>query len=283
MTKGLSDADVQREAKALDEAERSSVQIDAITTRLPELSIDDAYRIQAAWQVIRESRGETVIGHKIGLTSRAMQQAMQITTPDSGFLTDAMVFRPEANEGGTPTATIRANDFTDPRIEVELAFVLDEPLGARSATAGSVTKTDVLRATRSVEPALELIAARSHRVHPDTGYVRTVRDTIADNAANAGIIVGPAASSPDDIDLRWVGAILSLNGVVEETGLAAGVLGHPAEGIVWLARRYAQQGLTMEEGQIILAGSFTRPVAISAGDQIHVDYGPLGAFAVQVI
>ncbi len=284
----LTSAEVDAEAQRLADAEQAKVQIDATTIRHPRLTMNDAYRIQAAWQAIREGRGEVVVGYKIGLTSRAMQQAMQITTPDSGFITDAMVFEPSlvAADGRTfalPTATIAAGDFTDPRIEVELAFVLDAPLGAGTAAGPNVTRDDVLAATRHVVPALELIAARSYRKHPETGYVRSVMDTISDNAANAGIIIGPNTAKPDEVDLRWTGALLSLNGTIEETGLAAGVLGHPAEGIVWLARRCHEQGRTIEPGQIILAGSFTRPVAVSTGDRIEADYGPFGVFAVEFV
>ena len=289
----LTPTEVAAEANLLDQAEVHVVQIDATTVRYPALDIDDAYLIQRAWQSLREARGEHVIGHKIGLTSRAMQQAMQITTPDSGFLTDKMVFeaidhKADSNnastgsaKGGVPTAVLQAGRFLDPRIEVELAFVLNEPLGAGTTTGEAVSRADVLAATEYVVPALELIAARSYRRHPTTGYVRDVRDTIADNAANAGIVIGGRRVDPQEVDLRWVGGLLSLDGTIEETGLAAGVLGHPAEGIVWLARRYAEQGLTIEAGHLILAGSFTRPVAVQAGSRIDVDYGALGTFAVE--
>lgn len=277
----LNDAAVEAEAARLDDAEQRRIQVNATTTRYPDMTMDDAYRIQGAWQSLREGRGEQIVGHKIGLTSRAMQQAMQITTPDSGFITDAMVFEPTDVDGEIPTADIEIGRFTDARIEVELAFVLNAPLGAGTATGARVTRDDVLAATDHVVPALELIAARSYRKHPDTGYVRDVRDTISDNAANAGIIVGGRRVSPGEVDLRWTGAMLSLNGTIEETGLAAAVLGHPAEGIVWLARRYAEQGRTIEPGQIILAGSFTRPVVAEQGDLMQADYGPLGTFAVR--
>ena len=105
-------------------------------------------------------------------------------------------------------------------------------------------------------------------------------DTIADNAADAGIVCGPNAVGPREVDLRWVSALAYRNDIVEETGVAAGVLDHPAAGIVWLARRYAEQGLSLEAGQTILAGSFTRPIDIAVGDEFRFDFGPLGSFGL---
>ena len=264
----LTAAEVAAEAQLLDEAERSRRQVRQTTSVYPEMTIEDAYRVQAAWLQIRLARGETLIGHKIGLTARAMQQAMNITTPDSGFLTDAMVFAP----GRGPAA----GDFCDPRIEVELAFVLGDDLAG-----ADLEVDDVLDATDYVTPAVELIAARTHRTDAVTGRTRTVVDTIADNAADAGIICGGRRVGPREVDLRWVGALAYRNGVITETGVAAGVLDHPARGIVWLARRYATQGLGLVAGQTILAGSFTRPMVVRSGDSFRFDYGPLGAFAVE--
>lgn len=253
------------EATRLDAAERSATQMRQTTEERPELTIDDAYAIQAAWKDLRLARGEQMVGHKIGLTSRAMQAAMNITTPDSGFLTDAMVFEPDSE--------LDAATFCDPKLEIELAFVLAEDLAGLDLSVD-----DVLDATDHVTPSVELIAARSFRRDPETGRTRTVIDTIADNAANAGIVNGGRAVGPREVDLRWVSALGYRNGIVEETGVAAGVLDHPANGIVWLARRYAEQGLTLEKGQTILAGSFTRPIDVRAGDHFRFDYGELGSF-----
>lgn len=267
----ISEEAVRAEAALLDEADRLAAQVRQTTMIHPAMTLDDAYRVQAAWQDLRVGRGEVLVGHKIGLTSRAMQQAMSIDTPDSGFLTDAMVFAADTELG--------TDAFTDPKVEVELAFVLGRDLTAEPV-GPDLTIHDVLAATEYVTPAVELLAARSHRIDPDTGRTRTVIDTVADNAADAGIVCGGEPVGPRDVDLRWVGAVLSRNGIVEETGLAAGVLGHPALGIVWLARRYAEQGLSLRAGQTILAGSFTRPVDVRPGDQFAFDYGPLGRFTL---
>lgn len=255
------------EAALLDAAESSATQMRQSTEVYPDLTIDDAYAIQAAWREVKLARGETIVGHKIGLTSRAMQAAMNITTPDSGFITNAMVFAPDAQ--------LIADDFCDPKLEIELAFTL-----ATDLAGADLTVDDVLDATDYVQPAVELIAARSFRKDPTSGRTRTVIDTISDNAANAGIVSGGKKVAPREIDLRWVSALGYRNGIVEETGVAAGVLDHPALGIVWLARRYAETGQRLEAGQTILAGSFTRPIDIRSGDDFHFDYGPLGAFGL---
>ena len=258
----------EAEAALLDRAETDRQQVRQTTSVFPDLTIDDAYVIQGVWLERRLGRGEQLIGHKIGLTSRAMQQSMNITTPDSGFLTDAMVFEPNSE--------LTAGDFLDPKVELELAFVL-----ATDLAGTDLSVDDVLDATEYVVPAVELIAARSFRRDPETNRTRTVVDTIADNAADAGIICGGEKVGPREVDLRWVGALGSRNDVIEETGVAAGVLGHPATGIAWLAQRYGEQGLTLEAGQTILAGSFTRPIDVGPGDEFDFDYGPLGRFGLR--
>lgn len=261
----LSDDEVEAEARLLDRAENTATQIRQSTQAHPTMTIADAYRVQAAWLDIKLDRGEQLVGHKIGLTSRAMQAAMNITTPDSGFLTDKMVFAADSE--------LAAADFCDPKLEVELAFTLARDLGG-----ADLTVDDVLDATDSISPAVELIAARSFRRDPETGRTRTVIDTIADNAADAGIVRGGRSVGPQELDLRWVGALAYRNDIVEETGLAAGVLDHPANGIVWLGRRYAEQGMSLRAGQVILAGSFTRPIDVRSGDHFRFDFGPLGSF-----
>ena len=261
---------IDDEADLLHEAEQTVTQIRQTTLAYPSMTIDEAYAVQRAWRDRKLAAGRHLIGHKIGLTSRAMQAAMQITTPDSGFLTDDMVFSP----GGA----MDANRFPDLKIEVELAFVLSHDLVAPRQRP--LTIPDVLAATDYVIPAVELIAARSHRIDPDTGRARTVIDTIADNAADAGIITGGERIDPHATDLTWVGAMLAKNNTIEETGLAGGVLGHPAIGLIWLAERYAARGWRLEAGHTVLTGSFTRPVAVANGDDFKVDFGAHGSFTL---
>jgi len=254
---------VQAEAQRLHQAEKNRQQIEATTVNYPDMDISDAYKVQSAWMDIKKEEGRSVAGYKIGLTSRAMQKSMNITEPDYGTLLDDMVFE-ESTE-------IEAAAFLDPKIEVELAFFLKEPLFGEN-----ISVNDVLNATDYVVPALELIAARTFRTNPTTGYKRNVRDTISDNAANGGVIVGGLPVRPDAIDLRWIGAMMFRNGVIEESGVSGAVLNHPAKGIAWLAKKYAPHGISLEPGQIILSGSFTRPVPVRQGDTFTVDYGELG-------
>ena len=266
----LDDRQVAALAAELHGAEQSQTQIRQFSTRFPAMSIEDSYRIARAWVALKVSEGQRVIGHKIGLTSRAMQRATGIHTPDYGTLLDAMVFE--------PNGAIPVGRFIEPRIEVELAFVLNADLHGPD-----VTLFDVLNATDFIVPAVEIIDARIERLDRQTGRARSVIDTIADNAANAGIVWGGQPLRPKDGgDLRWIGAALTRNGVVEETGLASGVLGHPAQGIVWLVRRLAAWNVGLEAGQIVLAGSFVRPVDCARGDVFHADFGPMGAFGFQV-
>ena len=263
----LSSSEISAAADKLYTAETTRKQIPALTLSHPDMTMDDAYAVQKAWVDRKVSEGRDVIGYKIGLTSRAMQMSSNIDEPDYGVLLDDMLF-----EDG---ASLNAADFLDPRIEAELAFILKEPLSGEN-----VSVVDVLNATDYIMPALELIAARCLRTDPETGYTRKVYDTISDNAANAGIILGGRAVKPSEIDLRWAGAMLYLNGQIEETGLAAGVLGNPAKGISWVCKRFTPHGVGLEPGQIILAGSFIRPVPVKAGDTVHADFGPLGGIGL---
>ncbi|MBI0447181.1 2-oxo-hept-4-ene-1,7-dioate hydratase [Deinococcus sp. DB0503] len=253
-------------AAELDRAEASGVQLAPFSERFPGMTIADAYAVQRAWVTRKTDGGRRVLGHKIGLTSRAMQLASQIAEPDYGALLDDMFFEPNGD--------IPLSRFVAPKVEVELAFVLKSDL-----RGPGVTVFDVLRATEYVTPAAEIIDARIQRVSRETGHPRRVTDTISDNAANAGVILGGRAVRPDDLDLRWAAALCVRNGVIEETGVAAGVLGHPATGIAWLANRLAPHGEGLQAGEVVLAGSFTRPVDIASGDVFTFDYGRLGTFS----
>ncbi|HSB85806.1 MAG TPA: 2-oxo-hepta-3-ene-1,7-dioic acid hydratase [Ilumatobacteraceae bacterium] len=264
-------ADLALELARRHEWARSEVKsIDPVTVEHPELDIDDAYAIQRAWVDLQVASGARLVGRKIGLTSRAMQQQMKIDEPDFGALLDYMIM-----ESGV---VLRHADYVDPKLEVEVAFMI-----GRRLSGESVSVEEVLAATAYIQPALELIDARSHRVHPVTGRARTVVDTIADNAADAGVILGGRQVDPSSIDMPWIGAIFSCNGVVEETGLAAGVLGHPANGIAWVARRLAPYGQAIEPGELILSGSFTRAAPTRPGDEFRADYGPLGTVSCSFI
>ena len=255
----LTDAERKQAARQLLDAERDVKPVVQLARTYPGMDIDDAYAIQLEAIGSRRAAGATLRGHKIGLTSKAMQASAGIGEPDFGHLLDDMFYA----DGDT----LPISKFIIPRIEVELAFVLGAPL-----RGPGITVYDVLRATEYVTPALELIDGRSQ-------YPRTIIDNIADNAACGAVILGGRPVKPDEVDLRWVGAMLYRNAQIEETGLAAGVMGHPAMGIVWLANRLARFDTALEAGHVVLAGSFTRPVAARPGDSFHVDYGALGTVA----
>jgi 2-oxo-hept-3-ene-1,7-dioate hydratase len=257
-------------AKELYDARKARTQVRHFSQRHPGMTIEDGYAIQRAWVDLELADGRVVRGRKIGLTSRAMQQASQITEPDYAPLMDDMFF-----DNGNDIVIDR---FIAPRVEVELAFVLSRPL-----KGPGVTTFEVLSATEYVAPAIEIIDARIEQLDRDTKQMRKVFDTISDFAANAGVVLGGRPVRPLDVDLRWVGALLHKNGVIEETGLAAGVLNHPATGVAWLANKIAPHGEGLNAGDVVLAGSFTRPTLAQRGDSIHADYGPLGSVSFRFV
>jgi len=255
---------IEQLAQQLSQARKTRTPLRQFSRQHPEMTIEDGYAIQRAWVRLELAAGRTVKGRKIGLTSRAMQLSSQITEPDYAPLMDDMFFE----SGGD----IPVERFIAPRVEVELAFILGKPL-----KGPGVTIFDVLAATDYVVPAIEIIDARIEQFDRETRAMRKVFDTISDFAANAGIVLGGRPVRPMDVDLRWVGALLHKNGVIEETGLAAGVLGHPATGVAWLANKIAPHDESLRAGDVVLAGSFTRPTPAVQGDSFHADYGPLGS------
>ncbi|NUB43536.1 2-oxo-hepta-3-ene-1,7-dioic acid hydratase [Fertoebacter nigrum] len=247
-------------ATSLFTAERTGVQCGLLSLRYPGMTLDDAYAVQAAFVALKGRRG---IGWKIGLTSRAMQQALNITTPDSGVLLDDMLF--------ADGATVPRGRFIQPRVEAEIAFVMRAPL-----QGAHVTRADVVAATAHVAPALEILDTRVLRADPATGAARIITDTVSDNAANAGLVLGAQRHAIGAHDLRWVGAIVKRGGVVEETGLGAGVLDDPVTGILWLVHRLAAYGQGIAAGDIVLSGSFIRPVEAPPASRFAADFGPFG-------
>lgn len=258
-------SDIQRaEAVAsLLESHRTKVQGRRPSEMFPDIEIEDSYAISSAVAAEKVKQGRKIIGHKIGLTSKAMQASSKIDEPDYGYLFDDLLL----HDG----AKVPFEEFCVPRVEPELTFVLKEPL-----KGPGIGLIDVLRATEWVIPSIEIIDAR-------VTEPRKIFDTVADNGAAAGIVLGGRPVRADEVDLRWVGAVFYRNSEIEETGLAAGVLGHPAMAIAWLANKLAPFGTVLEPGHLMLSGSFTRPVWASKGDTLHADFGPLGSVAVQFI
>jgi 2-oxo-hept-3-ene-1,7-dioate hydratase len=248
-------------------AEEARSQIGLLSLRHPGMTLDDAYAIQTALMAHKLAAGREIIGWKIGLTSKVMQEALGIDTPDSGVLFDDMAF--------ASGDTVPAGRFIQPRIEAEIAFVMKAPL------SGDVTRDAVLAATDYVTPSLEILDTRIERRDEATGRTRIITDTVSDNAANAGIVTGAERHAPDAQDLRWTGAILSMDDEVVATGLGAAVLNDPVTGIVWLARRMAQYGQRIEPGQVVLSGSFIAPIECPSGTRIDADFGAFGSVSIR--
>src|SRR5712671_1216536 len=259
----LSDADRKQAADTLMNAAKIRKQATQLSVTYPTITFEDAYAISTEVAKRRMAAGEKLIGHKIGLTSKAMQASSQIDEPDYGHLFDDMLIQDGAK---VPHA-----DFCVPRVEPELTFILKQPL--KGPNVGLI---DVLRATDYIVPSIEIIDARVQNP-------RKIFDTVADNGAAAGLVLGGRPVRPQDVDLRWVGVLFYRNGEIEETGLAAGVLGHPAMAIAWLANKLAPFDVTLEPGHMMLSGSFTRPLWAQKGDTLHADFGPLGGVAVQFV
>lgn len=254
-------------AQALLSAEDSRTQIGLLSQTYPGMTLDDAYAVQSELVAMKLARGRKVIGWKIGLTSRAMQEQLKIDTPDSGVLLDDMLF--------ADGATVPKSHFIQPRVEAEIAFHM-----ARELSGADVTRADVVAATAHVAPALEILDTRILRSDPATGQARIITDTVSDNAANAGIVLGLRRHAIDAHDLRWVGAIVRRNGVVEETGLGAGVLDDPVTGILWLVHRLAAYGQGLKAGDIVLSGSFVRAIEAPPGSRFEADFGTFGSVTI---
>jgi 2-oxo-hept-3-ene-1,7-dioate hydratase len=254
----LDPARIAEIADELTAADRDRTTVPLLTARNPGMTVEDAYAVQRLWADRAIESGRRLVGRKIGLTSKVMQVATGITEPDYGVILDDMVF-----ESG---AVVEFDRFSNVRIEVELAFVLAKPLQGPGTTV-----FDVLDATAYVVPALEILNSHIEL------QGRTIVDTISDNAAMGAMVMGGTPVKVDAVDLRWVSALLYRNETIEESGVAGAVLGHPAMGVAWLADKLGQHGQALEAGEIILAGSFTRPMWVERGDTVHAEYGPLGA------
>lgn len=259
----LSEQERREASRVLLEAEARRVQVPGPSRSWPHMTLEDSYAIAAIGIETKVAMGASLLGRKVGLTSKAMQRSSQIDEPDFGILLDSMCF----DDG----AQLAKDDYCVPRVEMELAFVLGESLAGPG-----VTLAKALAATDHIVPSIELIDARAQDP-------RTIYDTVADNAAAAGIIIGRETVAPGDLDLRWVGGMLLRNGEIEETGLAAGVLDHPANAVVWLANKLAEFDTVIEPGEVILTGAFARPVWAQKGDVVIADFGQLGTVNVTFV
>ena len=245
-------------ADALRDAEAHRRPIAPLRDTWPDLDVVDAYEIQLLNVRQRLQAGASVNGHKVGLSSKAMQQMMGVDEPDYGHLLSDM----EVHED----EPVPASRYCFPRVEVEVGFVLGATLPGKGCT-----EEDVLRATDFVAPAIELIDSRIAE------WDIRIADTIADNASSAGYVLGPERVRPGDLDLRAIEAVLTCNGAKVAHGRSDAVLGNPVTAVAWLADKVADFGVTLEAGHVILPGSVHRAVDVHPGDEFVADFEGLGS------
>jgi 2-oxo-3-hexenedioate decarboxylase len=249
-------------AAALLAAERAGKAIAPFTDEHPDLDASTAYRAQAAFAQAKLDAGERLLGYKLGLTSRAKQQAMGVETPLFGRVTSAMVAA-----FGDP---VRLDAFIHPRVEPEIAFLL-----ARDVEAPA-TVSSVLAATDAVLAAVDVLDSR----YEDFRF--TLPDVIADNASAGAFYLGPVARRPDELeDLRLLGCVVRVDGGVAMTAAGAAVMGHPAAAVAWLADRLAEQGEQLRAGQLVFSGGLTAPVPVTAGGSVTFEFDGLGTIEIR--
>jgi 2-keto-4-pentenoate hydratase len=260
----LTDDDRAKAAAALESAEVDRVPIVPLTDTYPSMDVADAYEIQLINIGRRLTNGSIVRGHKVGLSSRAMQQMMGVDEPDYGHLLHDMFIFEDSD--------VVTSHYCYPRVEVEVAFVLGQSLVGPACTVA-----DVVRATEYIVPAIELIDSRIR------DWRIKLPDTIADNASSAGVVLGGNPRRLTQLDVRMVAAVLRRNGRIVETGVSGAVLGNPATAVAWLANKVHTFGVTLEAGHVILPGSCTRAIDVAPGDHIRADFADLGHVAVSFV
>ncbi|WP_303799196.1 2-keto-4-pentenoate hydratase [Alicyclobacillus macrosporangiidus] len=242
-------------------AEETQTPVPPLTQEHPELSADTAYQVQLRNVARKVERGDRVVGHKIGLTSKPMQIMLGVNEPDYGHLFASMRF-----SSGEKVD----HPLLQPKVEPEVAFVLKEDLSGPDATL-----YDVLRATDYVVPAIEIIDSRI------ADWKIKLPDTVADNASSGCFVLGRQLTRAEDCDLGCVGMVMRINGEVAQTGATAAVLGHPAVGVAWLANKLAEFGTRLRAGDIVLSGSVCAAVPVRPGDRVSVSFGRLGGVEVR--
>ncbi len=262
MVEGLTQDQIDKEARELYRAEKEKSVLRPFTQRYPDLGADEAYRIQLALIELKKADGAKVVGKKIGLTSKAMQKMLNVDQPDYGHILDSMVLE--------NAAVVRVTELIQPKIEPEIAFILD-----RDLQGPGITPVKVLAATRFVVPALEIIDSRIE------GWKIKLCDTIADNASSARVVLGSSPRRVDERDLKLVGMVLEKNGDIVQTGAGGAVLGHPAVAVAWLANAVGQFGVCLSAGDVIMPGALCGAVDVVAGDLFQATYDGLGSVSVR--
>lgn len=260
----LSSKQVQEIASRLFQAEDSRVAIAPLTQEFPDIDFEDAYRVQLALIEMKKARGARIIGKKAGVTSKAIQQMFGVNEPDYGHLLGDMIV-PEGE-------VIQASALIQPKAEPEIGFILAEEL-----RGPGVSVADALAATKYVLPVLEIIDSRI------TDWKIKLPDTIADNASCGKIVIGGAARKIDELDLRLLGVVMEKNGQVVATGAGAAALGNPANAVAWLANKLATLDQGLKANELILPGSLTQAVTVTAGDHVHASFDRLGSVGMRFV
>jgi 2-keto-4-pentenoate hydratase len=253
----LNESELSSAAQKLIAASRDMKPIDPFTETYPEITVDEAYRIQLITVEAQLSEGRKVVGKKIGLTSPAMQEMFNVNEPDYGHLFDNML----AYQG----QEVSASRLLQPRIEGEIAFVME-----RDLVGPGVTPADVIRSTAGVIPALEIIDSRIR------DWKIKIQDTVADNASSGGFVLGSKLVPLTDLDLRSVGFVMTKNGQLAATGAGAAVLGNPVQSVAWLANKMGEYDISLKAGEVILSGAAAAAVPVQAGDCIHLIVDRIG-------
>ncbi|MGQ9594361.1 MAG: 2-keto-4-pentenoate hydratase [Anaerolineae bacterium] len=246
------------------QAWETRVPVDPLTERFPALTVAQAYEIQLAGIRRRLEGGRRVVGKKIGLTSKAMQDLLGVHAPDYGHLLDDMVV---PNGQAVPVSRL-----LQPRCEGEIAFLLKRDLVGPGVTVG-----EVLAATEAVLPALEIVDSRVR------DWRIQIQDTVADNASSALLVLGDKLTPVHGLDLRLVGMVLEKNGQVMATGAGAAVLGHPAAAVAWLANKLGEFGVALKAGEVVLSGALTAALPIVAGDAFRAEFDRLGSASIRFV
>jgi 2-keto-4-pentenoate hydratase len=253
--------DIGKAASALLDSYASRVPVAPLSETYPGMSVDDGYAVQQAQVVSWTAAGAVVKGHKVGLTSKAMQAQLGVNQPDFGVLFDSM-FLPEG-------MTVPVSRFLQPRAEPEIAFVL-----RRHLSGPGVTVAEALAAVDFVLPALEIIDSRI------ADWKITLPDTVADNASSGAVVLGSRPVRPAEFDLSLTGCLLYRGGVMVGTGAGGAVLGSPVNALVWLANVLGSRGVGLEPGQVILPGSVCAAVPFGPGDTIAAAFDRIGTVSV---
>ncbi|MBV7503677.1 fumarylacetoacetate hydrolase family protein [Bacillus sp. sid0103] len=250
--------DIQKAAAALMEAENEKKPIAPLTSSIEEISVDEAYQIQLLQIQNKVDNGAVIVGKKIGLTSKVMQEMFNVNEPDYGHILNDMVY----HDGDT----ISLDRFIQPKIEFEIAFVLKKEL-----KGPGVTLNDVIEATDYIVPALEIIDSRIR------DWQINFEDTVVDNGSSAGAIIGKKTAKIDELDLAIIGMNVYKNNEFLDSGVGAAVMGHPAQAVAWLANALGNYGISLNAGEVILSGALSKAIVIEDGDSFTAEFEQLGA------